>query len=74
MTVEAYYDGEAVRPIGAVSLQKNQRVFITVPDKADEDTNHNNRMKRQLAALEVLGGLLDDEEIKEFDKAMQLRP
>lgn len=74
MTVEAYYDGEAVRPVKTVQMRKNQRVFITVPDDENEVNGRDGRMKRQLAALEVLGGLLDDEEIKEFDKAMQRRP
>lgn len=73
MTVEAYYDGNAVRPVKPLVLEKDQRVFITVPDKESEIMADDHRMKRQLAALEVLGGLLDDEEIKEFDKAMQRR-
>lgn len=73
MTVEAYYDGNAVRPVKPLVLEKDQRVFITVPDKESDVMADDHRMKRQLAALEVLGGLLDDEEIKEFDKAMQRR-
>lgn len=36
MTVEAYYDGNAVKPVEPIALDKNQRVFILIPDKINE--------------------------------------
>lgn len=36
MTVEAYYDGSAIKPIVPLVMDKNQRVFIVVPDKTSK--------------------------------------
>lgn len=70
MTVEAYYDGDAVRPVSPLVLEKNQRVFITVPEKESE-ADRQKRITEQFNALKALSTLLDKDEIKMFEQAMR---
>lgn len=58
MTIEAYYDGNAIKPLSPFELDKNQRVFIFVPD----NTNGNalNDSMEALRGLEKFWGCLPD--------------
>lgn len=64
MTIEGYFDGTAVRPLGAVDLKPLQKVFIDIPDQKE---NVEERKKKQLSFLQDLAD--HAEEIHEEEEA-----
>lgn len=58
MTVEAYYDGSVVKPVKPLVLDKNQRVFILMPDDITEKSP--NDSMEALRGLEKFWGCLPD--------------
>jgi len=65
MVIEGIFDGTAVRPLNALNLSINQKVYITVPSSKDEG-----KIKRQLDAVNKLSDLLSSDESKELDEAL----
>jgi len=74
MVVEGYYDNGTVRPVKPLKLKENQKVYIELPADYEEELSEEElaeRQRRQKEAIRGLFNLLDDDEVEEFDKAMQ---
>ena len=74
MVVEGYYDNGTVRPVKPLKLKEKQKVYIELPADYEEELSEEEkiaRRDRQLEAIRGLFNLLDDDEVEEFDKAMQ---
>lgn len=69
MVYEAYYDGNAVRTIENISIPKNYRVFVEVPNK-ELTEKESADIKNKLDALDAVCGLLTEDESKKYDEAI----
>lgn len=65
MTIQGYFDGTAVRPIEPLQIPLNQKVYIHIPSRQDEQ-----RIEQQLKAIHQLNGLLSDNEAQKFDEVI----
>lgn len=71
MTIEAYFDGTAVRPLEEVSLEPNQKVFINIPEKTEYVSRAETAtLEEKLEALNAVCGMLTPEEAEVFDEVI----
>jgi hypothetical protein len=70
MKIQGYFDGTAVRPIQPLNLEPNQTVYIDVAKKKVKSESNEERVRRQVQAVNSLFNMLTDDEAKDFGKAM----
>ena len=71
MTVQGYFDGNAVRPLEKVDLKVNQRVFINIPEYDYESEAKNVRIQEKLDALHSVFGMLSSKEVAAVGKSIE---
>lgn len=70
MTVQGYFDGNAVQTLEPVDLKVNQIVYINIPTERSFIDKEAERKESQKAALRELCGLLTPDEAKDLDESL----
>ena len=69
MTIEGYFDGNAVKPLEPMNLKPRQKVFIYIPNTDFSDIQ-NKRVQKKLDAIHSVFGMLSEDEAASVDESI----